>query len=470
MNQGLLNWLNAVNHVNHNEKVSEQIKSGLLLAPIDDILQVNHEPLSMIHEINEPVNNEINELEIDSHDIEIQIQEPEPEPEPEYEPEHEPEEHEQPEYESEHETGHEPENASQELNTLIGIPVDVVKNSAIKEAQAITQELQTLKNEVDSIRETTRGLDLNKAWHEANAGIELSMNEPPPQIWSSSDEAESESEAESEDGNENDSDDYEHIILQQDQSSITIHGMNFTQRLQRTLQGRRKKNAELKRKSTAKHKHSRSYILNAIIMCGFMLFALGLAWLSLRYIQTKTPDSFNQRASELYEHGKYDEAMNLYQEGYNRYPNDIRFIEGIAKSAEKAGHSQTANIAWNEYNNAEKNTETPNEPVEFPQPLEIKINTGGDKNEEPKRILTFDEYLNEANRLYNIRMYTRSLVNFMKALELSEDDIRPYIGLSECYKAKGFYFEAGRILHEAERKFGRNPTIEILKKLLKGSN
>ena len=78
--------------------------------------------------------------------------------------------------------------------------------------------------------------------------------------------------------------------------------------------------------------------------------------------------------------------------------------------------------------------------------------------------------MNEANRLYNIRMYTRSLVNFMKALELGEDDIRPYIGLSECYKAKGFYFEAGRILHEAERKFGRNPTIEILKKLLKGSN
>ena len=57
----------------------------------------------------------------------------------------------------------------------------------------------------------------------------------------------------------------------------------------------------------------------------------------------------------------------------------------------------------------------------------------------------------------------------MKALEQRNDDIRPYIGLAESYRAKGIDFEARRILAEAERRFGRNPTIETLKKLLKGS-
>lgn len=569
VNQGLLNWLNAVNHVEKNYGQTEKV---LLLAPIDSVQQNNHETEILIHEINEPVHYENQETEYEfelEHKLERKIEsELESKPEHEFESEHKPEpeiksesearpehkfelEHEQTEqefesereikfeseseheykleseseqierknesehehrleaeseqterefeleleqaereFESEHDSEqeqpqhNESQNESQELNTLIGIPDDIVRNSAIKEAEAITQELQLLKNEVDSIRETTHGLDLNKAWHEANAGIELSMNEPPPQLWASQNESESEDEE-----NENDSEDYEHIILQQN-SSVTIHGTNFTQRLQRTLQGRKNKAAELKRKSTEKQKHSHSYILHAFLMCSVMLLALGLAWLSLRYIQTKTPNSLNQRASELYEQGKYDEAMNLYQEAYNRYPNDIRFLEGIARSAEKAGHSQTANIAWNEYRNSNhenqsRDIEPQKEPVEITHPLKINVNTktGGGKKEskeeskieaktearEPVRILTFDDYLNEANRLYNIRMYTRALVNFMKALELRNDDIRPYIGLAESYRAKGIDFEAKRILNEAERRFGRNPTIETLKKLLKGS-
>lgn len=554
VNQGLLNWLNAVNH---DDKNYGQTEKGLLLAPIDSVQQNNHETEILIHEINEPVHygNQEQEYTFElehQHEVELEL-EHEPDHETEIESEHKPEpeikseseseakpehkfelEHEQTEQESESEheiefeaeseyeyklesesekterefeleleqakresesehdseqeqpqheqlQHNESQNESQEINTLIGIPDDIVRNSAIKEAEAITQELQTLKDEVASIRETTHGLDLNKAWHEANAGFELSMKEPPPQIWASQNESESESEDEE---NENDSEDYEHIILQQN-SSVTIHGTNFTQRLQRTLQGRKNKAAELRRKNTEKHKHSHSYILHAFMICSVMLLAIGLAWLSLRYLQTKTPDSFNQRASELYEQGKYDEAMNLYQEAYNRYPNDIRFLEGIARSAEKAGHSQTAAIAWDEYRNSHHENQSRDiEPQKAPEPLKININTntGGGKKEseresnteskitrEPARVFTFDDYLNEANRLYNIRMYTRALVNFLHALEQRNDDIRPYIGLVESYRAKGIDFEAKRILDEAERRFGKNPTIEILKKLLKES-
>ena len=117
--------------------------------------------------------------------------------------------------------------------------------------------------------------------------------------------------------------------------------------------------------------------------------------------------------------------------------------------------------------------------------MKININTGGGKQEsrtesksESKReskiesresVLTFNEYLNEANRLYNIGMYSKALENFVKALEQRRDDIRPYIGIAESYRAKGMYLDALHILNEARSIFGINPTIEMLKKILRES-
>lgn len=462
MNQGLLDWLNAANNNNKNYSEPKENISGLLLAPINNI----HEDLNLIHEINEPVYEP-------KHEIESPIINDESESEP--------FELSQPEAEQEAETqsitdGHEDnhedsaQSESPEINTLIGIPDDVKNNSEITEAEAITRELESLKNEVDSIAETgTHELDLNKAWHEASAGVELSMNEPPPQIWSSQNESDDEY-------NDND-DEYEHIILQQN-SSVTLRGTNFTQRLQNILQGRRKKAAELRRKSSENNKHSHPYIRNAFMFCAVMLLALGLAWAALEYLKTRTPESFNAKASALYEQGKYDEAMNLYQEAYNRYPKVLTFLTGIARSAEKAGHTQTANIAWEEYRKAlPDDISKDREPEKKSQTLKININTGGDKREaknesrEQKKnnVLTFSEYLNEANRLFNIGMYNRALIYFFHALERRNDDIRPYIGIAESYRAKGMYFDAKRILDEAGSRFGINPTIEAAKEFLKGS-
>ena len=429
MNQSLLDWLN---------QDSEQTQKVLLLAPINTV-QHDNEEINLIHEIDDTVHDEPHETEETKTDIEIQIPEPEPE---------------------QHN-----ENESQEIETLIGIPEEAEKDNVLTEKEAITKELQSLKNEVDSIQENARGLDLNKAWHEASSGFELSMKEPPPQIWT----PQSENESEDEDS-END-EDYEHIILQQN-SSITLHGTNFTQRLQNILQGRKNKAAELKRKSSEKNQHSHKYIKHGFIMCSVILLTLGLAWSSLIYLQSRTPESFSRRASELYEKGKYDEAMNLYQEAYNHYPNVLTFLTGIARSAEKAGHSQTANTAWNEYNNVlGKDKSEDIKPQSKPEPLTININTGGVKresksqNETEKR--TFDEYLNEGNRLFNIGMYSRALRNFFYALDMRNDDVRPYIGIAESYRAKGMYFDAKRILDEARVKFGINPSIEAAKEFLK---
>ncbi len=80
---------------------------------------------------------------------------------------------------------------------------------------------------------------------------------------------------------------------------------------------------------------------------------------------------------------------------------------------------------------------------------------------------TFDEYLNEGNRLFNIGMYSRALRNFFYALDMRNDDVRPYIGIAESYRAKGMYFDAKRILDEARVKFGINPSIEAAKEFLK---
>ena len=485
MNQGLLDWLNAVNNDNKDYAEPKEQTSGLLLAPINLKQQDNHEDLNLIHEINEPVYEP-------EHEIESQIinYESELEPESELENENEPE----PESKQEandttegHEDNHEEpaQNESLEINTLIGIPEDIKNNHGITEAEAITRELESLKKEVNSIAEIQQQdkpheLDLNKAWHEASAGFEQSMNEPPPQIWSSQDESDDE-----ENENENDSEEYEHIILQQN-SSVTLHGTNFTQRLQNILQGRKNKAAELRRKSSENDKHSHPYIRNAFMFCAVMLLALGLAWAALAYLQTKTPESFNVRASELYEQGKYDEAMNLYQEAYNRYPKVLTFLTGIARSAEKAGHTQTANIAWEEYRKAlPDDTSKDREPENQSQTLKININTGGDKKasktesksesktesreHEKVNVHTFSEYLNEANRSFNIGMYNRALINFFHALERRNDDIRPYIGIAESYRAKGMYFDAKRILDEARVRFGINPTIEAAKEFLKGS-
>lgn len=485
MNQGLLDWLNAANINDKNYYEPKENISGLLLAPINIKQQDIHEDLNLIHEINEPVYEP-------EHEIESTIINDESEKESEKESELELSQTESDtqnitkdnEDDSQdiavrpsditegHEDNHEElsQNESSEINTLIGIPEDIKNNREITEAEAITRELESLKNEVDSIAETsTHELDLNRAWHEASAGVELSMNEPPPQIWSSQNESEDED-------NDND-DEYEHIILQQN-SSLTLRGTNFTQRLQNILQGRKKKAAELRRKNSENNKHSHPYIRNAFMFCAVMLLALGLAWAALEYLKTRTPESFNAKASALYEQEKYDEAMNLYQEAYNRYPKVLTFLTGIARSAEKAGHTQTANIAWEEYRKAlPDDISKDREPEKKSQTLKININTGGDKREaknesrEQKKnnVLTFNEYLNEANRLFNIRMYNRALIHFFHALERRSDDIRPYIGIAESYRAKGMYFDAKRILDEARRRFGINPTIEAAKELLKGS-
>ena len=325
----------------------------------------------------------------------------------------------------------------------------------------------------------TSSSQLNPDWRNANTGFELSLDEPPPEIWTKINAEK-----------ENPEDlDYEETESLQGAAYIPKpeHGKNFTQRLQKTLQNRKQK-AEAERELEAEHQPHHPYLQKAIIICGTLLIVLFFVCLGLWFMQRETPEGMNARAEKFYEQGNFDEAEKLYQRAYQRYPNILTFLTRLADSAEKAGHSQTAEAAKREYarnfpdeqseiiilnekkgddeqtkqeiseqKSESKPEQTKTEPVKITQPNSVYHDEK----------LTFDEYLQEGTHAFNVGMYNRAVINFFRAYDINSNDPRPYIGLAGAYRAKGLYFDAKVILDEARKKFRRNPTIEMERKFLR---
>ena len=328
--------------------------------------------------------------------------------------------------------------------------------------------------EYDSFPDEEHTSVLNQAWHNA-AGLSINFTEPPQEMWTDID---------SDDDDE--PKDYEENMSLQGDAYIPVpkHGANFTQRLQATLQGRKDRAAK-KRELDAENASQHPYFQKAVIFCGVLLMALGFGYFGLWFIQRETPDGINQRAARLYEQGKFDEAENLYHRGYNRYPHVLGFLTGMARSAEKAGRTQTAIAAWTEYVSSLPKNDTehrraaqeeldrliPGHPRKNSQPAPktaqtlIPAKPAPQKSALPKlpevRAMTFHEVLAEGNNAYNIGMFSRAIANFHKAHAIRENDIRPYIGLAASYRAKGLFFDAKRMLDEARRKFWHHPTLEV---------
>lgn len=365
-----------------------------------------------------------------------------------------------------------PENIPQDLpdnyvseNVPQDLPDDYVQENSQEDSQDLYSEEHT------SI--------LNQAWHEASS-LHINLNEPPPQMWTDIDS-----------DTEDEPKDYEETSSLQGDAYIPVpkHGANFTQRLQATLQGRKERAAKAKQKleHDAENSNNHPYVQKAIIFCGVLLMALGFAYLGLWFIQRETPENLNNRAMKFYEQGNFEEAVNLYNRGYRRYPHVLTFLTGLARSAEKAGHTQTAIAAWNEYisslpkddtehrrsaqNELNKlipggdNTRPQTQTVTLPQqvkPAQPEITPKKDRPNLPDvRPMTFDEALTEGNNAFNIGMFSRAIANFHKAHAIRENDIRPYIGLAASYRAKGMFFDARRMLDEARKKFGSNPALEV---------
>ena len=329
----------------------------------------------------------------------------------------------------------------------------------------VEEEPQSPEHDAEDFDPEEHSSILNDAWHNA-ADLHINLNEPPQEMWTDID-------------SDDEPKDYElNPSLQGDAYIPVKHGANFTQRLHATLQSRKERAAQ-QREYEEQNANHHPYLQKALILCGVLLMSLGFAYLGLWFIQRETPDSLNERARALYDKGEYDEAVMLYQRGYRRYPHVLTFLTGIARSAEKAGHTQTAITAWNEYAAA-----LPKEDEEHRRAAReelARLIPGGERHESTAhavqparppahparatlpevRPLTFDEALAEGNNAFNIGMFSRAIANFHKAHAIRENDIRPYIGLAESYRAKGMYFDAKRFLDEAMRKFGRDPALEV---------
>ncbi|MBQ6970863.1 MAG: tetratricopeptide repeat protein [Synergistaceae bacterium] len=288
-------------------------------------------------------------------------------------------------------------------------------------------------------------------WQERATGFTLSLDEPPPELWTHI--------------NDDDPDpDYEPTDSLQGAAYVQIHGRNFTERLHNTLR-HRKERAEERAQAEQDTDLSSPFRQMAVILCGTLIMALGFACLALWFVGRETPDGMKSRASSLAQDGKFGEAAEIYRRAYRRYPNDAEILAGLSDASRKAGHVQTAKAAHDEYirlTSHDKPEDTPPPQVqedpappqpEIPQkPFSLII------NEKP---LTFDDCLNEANHAYNIGMYSRALEYFSRAMKLNPRDFRPYIGLSASYRMKGWYTDSMHILDEARRIFGRSPALDM---------
>ncbi len=302
-------------------------------------------------------------------------------------------------------------------------------------------------------------------WQERATGFTLSLDEPPPELWTHINDDDPEP-------------DYEPTESLQGAAYVQIHGRNFTERLHHTLK-HRKERAEERAQAENESGKSNPYTQKIIIFCACLLMALGFAFLALWFIGRETPDGMKRRAESFVEAGKFDEAAEIYRKAHRRYPERAEFLAGLSEASQRAGHVQTAKTAHDEYIRLTSHDTRMNEP-ESPsakKPPEPERNTPRKPDTAPKsapvslilmeKPLTFRDYLNEANHAYNIGMYNRAVINFFRAMEINSSDLRPYIGISSSYRMKGMYFDSYRIIEEARRKFGRSPALDMLSYFLR---
>ena len=289
------------------------------------------------------------------------------------------------------------------------------------QAPVISKKINDVEVDIDP----NDTINISKAWQEKAAGFALSLDEPPPELWTRINE-------EGEDFNDEDID-YEQGMSLQGAAYIQKrpeHGKNFTERLHQTLKGRKQKAEVLKEEQKEKN-NKHPYFFRASFMCFSLVVTLGLAWLTLIIFQ-----KYFVNVNSFIAPPK-DNAPVVISQDPTPAPEPAIISQAII-SAEKILSEEPEIIL--------------SEPVKVQE----------------QRPVTFDAFLNEGNNFFNSKNYDEAIINFFQAYQLDSSDIRAYIGLAEAYKAKKMYFEAVRILEEAVSKFGVDPTVKTILENLRG--
>ena len=323
------------------------------------------------------------------------------------------------------------QNADGHEDLSLYVPNETSENQVTDSAEYVPQDSYTDDEPIPQDHE----------WQERATGFTLSLDEPPPELWTHI--------------NDDDPDpEYEPTDSLQGAAYVQIHGRNFTERLHHTLK-HRKERAEERAQAENDNTPSKTLMHMTVILCATLVMVLGFAFLALWFIGRETPEGMKRRAESLAEAGNFEEAAEIYRRAHRRYPDNPEFLAGLSESSEKAGHPQTAKAARDEYENKISVPESKDNP---PKPETPQTSRNIIPQEKPK---TFTDYLNEGNYAYNIGMYNRAVINFFRAMSMNSRDIRPYLGLSASYRMKGMYFDSNRILEEARRLFGRSPAVDM---------
>ena len=239
-------------------------------------------------------------------------------------------------------------------------------------------------------------------WQERATGFTLSLDEPPPELWTHI--------------NDDDPDpEYEPTESLQGAAYVQIHGRNFTERLHHTLRTRKERMQSGSDDNDSDGAISRMRNI-AVMLCSLLVMALGLSCIGLYFVW----------------------RMTFYRPEGKRavISNADQHIESVQPEKEKpVSTTQSKDI-----------------------PRTQNIARRSIPKEKPK---TFTDYLNEGNYAYNIGMYNRAVINFWNAKKINGRDIRPYLGLSACYRKKGMYVDAHYVIEEARRLFGRSPAVDM---------
>ncbi len=117
----------------------------------------------------------------------------------------------------------------------------------------------------------------------------------------------------------------------------------LTERLRRVTQMRRAATEAASRAEVPQHR------TRLVALCVVAVLVLGTIFALYRHIQNNSQGAIAREAQKLYDGGNYSEAAELYQKGFDRYPDSLSFLLGLARSSERAGQSEQALKTWRLY-------------------------------------------------------------------------------------------------------------------------